>query len=162
MSSELTVLNALVSTIQGVYTSLGFTSIAGITNTLLDFIDDAVPNRAAFLFSDTTSGKVVRRWGVDVQSLPDYETHDTTTIKLLMRICAYYELGIAGAGRTLLRTHLSTVLDALRDTDINLGGALSIMSWESGPDIQVINEPSIGKILKATLTARGEVVGGVI
>jgi len=148
MSSESTVLAAFKALIVANYASLGMSNSNSIHSTLLSYIDDATQSRAAFLHADTTDGKQVRAWGCDVESLLDYETHDETTLKLTLTLEAYYALGVAGSGRELLRTHIGVVNAALR-ADETFGGLITVPQWVSGPNIEVINEPSIGKILRA-------------
>lgn len=117
-----------------------------------------------YFYSAIGGEPVLRGWYVWVTGQLDFETHQTTTVRMTAEIRAFYEKGSEGAGARLLKDHMSIVHQALRALGRNLGGACTlILSWErydpTEADIEVADGE--GLVLTAGHTIVCERINGV-
>lgn len=119
---------------------------------------------SAYFYSEIGGEPVFRAWYVWVTGQLDFETHQTTTVRMTAEIRGFYEKGSDGAGARLLKEHMSVVHQALRALDRNLGGACTlILGWErydpTEADIEVADGE--GLVLTAGHTIVCERINGV-
>lgn len=94
-----------------------------------------------YFLSEIGGEPTLRAWFVWVTGQLDFETHQTTTVRMTAEVRAFYEKGINGAGATLLKQHVSIVHQALRALDRNLGGACTLIQSWSVLDVQEVGLP---------------------
>jgi hypothetical protein len=157
-STEDTIRAAVVSALQGIYTTLGFDDENGnVKSYLLDYERaEAITN---YLTASVGYKRVVRAWGVQVLGDDKFEAIGYITRRTYrIEIVGYYDIGTSGSGVNALISGARAVRGALKDMGSTLGGRIDHIIGTDLLDISKLRgvDPSIGEILTGRLVFTGE------
>lgn len=167
MSTDTTVRTAIVDALREIGTTqFGLvTPSDGIHHHLLEW--ERTENYGGYLMQSVTvpsATKMVRAWGVMVQSINDiYASNNLPRRLYRITIEAYYECETNGLGINRLIDHCRAAQKAIIDLTNTLGNTVDTVLNYAGPDYSKLGQAdeSIGEIYKAQMVLEADCVNPV-